>query len=61
MDKQIEAFKRVMRRAERAVAQSGLSPHRMTNHQLQEILINAKVMNGDGQFLDEDSNVVNFV
>ncbi len=58
MDQKIQAFKRLMARAERAVHKAGLSPQTMTNKQLQKALIDAKVMDKDRQFLDEAGHVI---
>jgi len=58
MDQKIKEFKRLMARAEKAVQQAGLSPQTMTNRQLQQALIRAKVMNKNLQFIDEAGHVI---
>lgn len=61
MDKnKMDAWKRLSTRAEKAIAKTGRSIHKLTKKELQDALMQSKVMDKNNNFIDENGNVVSF-
>lgn len=55
---ELEEFRQLNIRIERAIQKNGISVRRLSNAELQNILINAGIMNESKQFLDKNGRII---